>query len=545
VTARLAAAVLSVSTLLTGCMVGPNYKTPVVKDILPDEDRFAETYTPSTLPTTLATTQNTGEPSTQPVGYVDLAKWWESFHDPELTSLEQRAAVNNYQVKDAVAMIREARATWGESVAGLFPQVNAGGSYSHERGSKNAGGLVSGSGGSTTGGSASTGGTGSSSSSTSGAAGGASVHDLYQVGFDATWELDIFGGQRRSIEAADYDIQAQIENKRNTLVTVLAEVANDYVTLRGAQHELQITYNNLKSQQDVLDLIRSQFKAGLTNELTVAQQEATVETTAAQVPQLQQTIRQSIYSLGVLLGVPPESLLPELLGTLPPLSGPPNVPPGLPSSLLRRRPDVRQAERLLAASTANIGVAVSELFPQFSITGSAGLESSKTKNLFDWGSRYYSIGPSVSWPILDFGRLRANVDVQNARQEEALDSYKNTVLQSLTDVENGLVAYSREQVRQAALTRAVASDQRAVDLATELYQKGLTDFLNVLTTEQTLFAAEDSQIVSQTQVATNLVSLYKALGGGWEIGEEKDKNKDASQQQAQSTPADNSGTVTQ
>jgi NodT family efflux transporter outer membrane factor (OMF) lipoprotein len=417
--------------------------------------------------------------------------------------------------------VREARALRGVTGADLLPNLNANASYTRSRSSENAFSFGGGGGSFNPG----TGGGGGG-----GGGGGAPVidfddfsddgpTDLYQAGFDANWEIDLFGRVRRSIEAAEADVAAAVEDRRDALVTLLSEVARNYVELRSFQRRLDIARANLKAQQDTLDLTNARFKANLISDLDVARADAQVATTAAQIPALEAQRNTAAHRLGVLLGQPPASLLDELIGpaadTAIPV-GPPEVPPGLPSDLLRRRPDVRRAERQLAAATARVGVATADLFPRFSLTGSLGLQSDTFRDLGDSGSRFYSIGPSVSWPIFDAGRIRAQVRAENARQEAAVVTYEQSVLTALEDVENALVNHGKEQQRRDALRRAVAANRRSVEMATQLYDRGLTDFLDVLEAQRALFASEDALAQSDRTISTSLVALYKALGGGWE-----------------------------
>jgi outer membrane protein, multidrug efflux system len=511
---------------VTGCEVGPNYKAP--KFSVPRQFLAA-----STQPTTA--------PATQPVAIeppVDLKRWWESFEDPALDHLIDRGMRANLDVRLAQARVIEARALLEQNFAVLFPTLNSSASYSRSRSSKSAFGVGSsgpgssvGSGGTGTGsGTTGTGGTGTGGSGIGGTgAGGGSTAvpfafatgetNFYQAGFDAGWEIDVFGGTRRAVEAAQYGLEAQVDARRNAMVTLLAEVARNYIILRGVQHELAIVEDNVTSQLDTLGLTQSKFQAGIATDLDVARQEAQVASTQSQIPTLKTEIQQAIHRLGVLLDREPEALEAELTPQAPLPSGPPAVPAGLPSDLLRRRPDVRQAERQLAAATANIGVAVSELFPKFSLTGSLGLQSLSLKTFTDSRSAFWSIGPTVSWRILDAGQLWANVRIQRARREESYIQYRQTVLQALSDVEDALVGYHQEQARREALQRSVEANRRAVNLAKQLNQAGVVDFLNVLTAEQSLYLADDQLAQSEQAVSTDLVALYKALGGGWETTE--------------------------
>jgi outer membrane protein, multidrug efflux system len=330
----------------------------------------------------------------------------------------------------------------------------------------------------------------------------------------------VFGGIRRSIEAADDDLAASEESRRDVLVTLLSEVASNYVQLRGSQRRLTIAYDNIAAQRDAVDLTESRYKAGFTNELDVAQARAQLASTQSQVPLLESAIRQSIYQLSVLLALPPGALVDELDKEAPIPATPPEVPLGLPSDLLRRRPDVRTAERQLAAQTARIGVATADLYPVFSLTGTFGPQVTNFDHILDGKSLAWSVGPSASWPVFDAGRIRANIRVQDALAEQALAIYERTLLTAFQDVESALVAYVNEKVRHQSLSDAVAANQLATDLSTELYSRGLTAFLNVLVSQQALYASEDQLVLSETSTVTDLIALYKALGGGWEVPED-------------------------
>jgi NodT family efflux transporter outer membrane factor (OMF) lipoprotein len=421
---------------------------------------------------------------------VSAADWWTSFHDTELNSLIVRAVSSNYDLRMAEARLRQARAQRQFSAADFWPTVNASGSYTRERASEH---------------------------------GNQPVlprvpleNNLYQAGFDATWEIDVFGGKRRALEAATADVAASQADRNDTLVTLLAEVARNYVELRGLQQRLVITHDNIKSQQAALEIAEARFKGGVASELDVTQAASLLAGTRSQLPALETSLKQTMHQIAVLLGQQPGALLTEFSETAPIPPTPPEVPIGLPSELLRRRPDIRRAERQLAAATAQIGVQTAELFPKFSLMGVAGLQSVSASDWFTGGSKFWSAGPTVQWRIFDAGRIRANVRVQTAKQEEALALYEKTVLTSLQDVENALVAYAQEQVRYGSLKDQVVADQRAVELANELYTKGLADFLNVVDAQRSLYQAQDQLVESQKNVSQDLVALYKALGGGWE-----------------------------
>jgi NodT family efflux transporter outer membrane factor (OMF) lipoprotein len=430
---------------------------------------------------------------------AELARWWTSFNDPLLNSLVERAVGSNLDLRQAEARIREARALRAVTASGEWPTLDVATSYTRNRSSENAFAITPQGGG------------------TSRSSGGKLDQDFYKAGFDASWEIDVFGGVRRSVEAADATIEATVENRRAALVTLLGDVAKNYIDLRGFQHRIEVAQANLKAQQETLDLTKVRFQAGLASDLEVAQAEGQLNTTAAQIPTLESLLKQAAHRLDVLLGAQPGALADELSPTAPIPALPPEVLVGLPSELLRRRPDIRSAERQLAAATAQVGAATADLFPKFSLTGAAGLQSISASDWFTGRSRFWSIGPTLSWPIFDAGRIRANIEIRNAQQEQALTQYEKTILTAFEDVENSLVNYSREQARYRSLSQAVAANRRAAELSNELYTRGLVDFLNVLENQRALYASENDLAQSEAAMAANLVSLYKALGGGWDI----------------------------
>ena len=477
------------SLLLGGCEVGPDYKPP--RQPMPAQWK------------TVPTTQSAAAPQALPI-----ENWWTSFNDPELDSLVRRAVASNLQFAAATERIYQARASLGIARANFFPVIDANGSYRRSFSAGSGGTVIVGG----------AGGTGTVTGGTT-----RTTHpqprDLWQEGLDATWELDIFGGVRRSIEAARADVQAAQEDRRDVLVTLLGDVATDYMALRGFQQEIVIAQDNLQIQQHSADVARLKKQLGTNTELEIAQADAQIASTRATIESFRILAQEQIYALSILLALPPTALDEELTaGQLVPMV-PPAVPVGVPSQLLRRRPDIRRAERQLAAATAQIGVATSQLFPQFSLTGTLTLSGSRYEALGNWGTRFWSFGPSVTWPIFDAGKIWSNIDVQNSLQRQALIAYRQTVLTALGDVQSALVAYARDQERRSALEQAVSANRRAVSLAQTRYQGGFTDFLNVIVTQGSLFSSEDQLVQSKRAVATDLVALYKALGGGWEVGE--------------------------
>jgi multidrug efflux system outer membrane protein len=456
---------------LSGCAVGPDYQPP-------------RTSTPTQWTSNMAGGETNGP--------VDLAHWWQNFGDTNLDVLMLTAVQSNLTLQIAEAHVREARAQRGVIAGTFWPSVGSDAGYSRNL-------------------------YGTHSYPTLPPPLG---FNLYNADFDAAWELDIFGGTRRAIQTANAQIGVAEYGQRDMLISVLAEVARDYIGARAYQQRLDIAEENIRVEQNVLRLTTNRFAIGLGNSLDVQQAKAVLENTEAQIPSLQTGFDESVYQLSVLLGQPPGTLLDEMSAqTAIPLT-PPIVPVGLPSDLLLRRPDVAEAERNLAAATAQIGVAKADLYPKFSLTGIAGVQSTSAGNWFQYASKYWSAGPTVQWEIFEAGSIVANIHVQNARQEEALYQYQQTVLVALEDTENALTAYAREQVRRESLGESVASDQQALELATQLYKNGLTDFLNVLDSESALYNEQDALVQSDQTVSLDLVQLYKALGGGWE-NEEK------------------------
>lgn len=459
--------------LLAGCVVGPHYQPPK-----------------ETAPAAWTTSLVAGETSAP----VELAAWWESFGDPGLDGLVRVAIQSNLTLRVAEERVREARAERDVVAGGLWPSASASAAYSKNR-------------------------YGANSYPPLGLFPGIPLdYDLYNVGFDAAWELDLFGGVRHAVEAANAATGAAEYARRDVLVSVLAEVARNYIDARAYQARLAITQQNIAAERDILELTRSRYRSGLSSDLEVDQATALLTATQAQVPALESGFAQSVHHLSTLLGEQPGALLGTMsrAEAIPPT--PPVVPVGLPSDLLRRRPDVERAERQLAASTAEIGVARADLFPKFSLTAALGLSSTSSSSWLEYASRYWSVGPAVQWDLFSGGRLRANVRVQEARTAQALASYEQAVLAALEDAENALVAYAKEQTRRESLTQSVRASEAALRVSTELYKNGLTDFLSVLDSERALLSAQDALVESTQSVSLDLVQLYKALGGGWQQG---------------------------
>jgi NodT family efflux transporter outer membrane factor (OMF) lipoprotein len=340
--------------------------------------------------------------------------------------------------------------------------------------------------------------------------------NFFQAGFDASWEIDVFGGRRREVQAASARAQSSIENYRDVMVSVIAEIARNYVELRGAQRQLVIAEKNCGIQEETLSLVKIRQDSKITSDLEVEQAKAQLERTRGSIPPLEASIRGSAYQLAVLTGQPPNSLLAELLTTSPIPNPPDIVPVGLPSDLLLRRPDLRRAENDLHAATEDIGASTADLYPRFYLTGYAEPESAKFVDLFRANSFAWSIGPTISWPVFQGGRIRSNIAATEARRDEALARYRQAVLTAMQDVETSLVGYVEHQVERERLALSVQSQSRAVELARERFETGIKDFLTVLDAERQLRDVENSLALSETQVLVNLISLYKALGGGWQ-----------------------------
>ena len=439
------------------------------------------------------------------------AKWWIIFKDPTLTRLETRVAEANLDVQTATIRLAESRFQRGVAAAAELPSLNGTARYQRELYSQNGifsliGGLLGGQGGGAAGGAG-------------GGTNGLTIQPIseYNVGFDASWELDLWGRVRRQVESADAQVEVSEDARRDTLVSTLAELARDYVQLRGTQTLLKIANDNLKIEQDILQLTQTRQQKGLTTGLDVENAAAQVESIRAQVPTLQQQESEGINALCLLLDLPPSALRAELGSAKPVPPSPPRVPVGIPSELARRRPDIRRAEAQLHAATADIGVAVASFYPTVQLNGTVGFDALDLKNLWKGSSLQYMLGPSVSLPIFEGGRLRSMLELRKSQQQEAAIAYHQTVLRAWHDVVNALVAHRLEQVRRERLAQQVEHSRQALGLARSRYNDGVADFTTVLDTERTLLQAQQQYAQSTTNVSLNLIRLYKALGGGWEL----------------------------
>ncbi len=417
---------------------------------------------------------------------VDALRWWTLFHDAQLNRLIEQAVRSNPDLRVGESRLREARALRVQAAAGGLPALDATGSATSARRSDN---------------------TGSSTGGTS--------QDLFTIGFDAGWELDFFGGVRRQVEAAEAAVEAASQDQRVLLVTLTAEVADSYIQLRASQQRLAIVRDTVRLQEQTVDLVRSKMALGLGSQLEVLQAETQLALTRAEAPSLDRDAVQAMHRLALLLGREPQSLKTDLSvsTTLPPV--PPQLPLALPSDLLRQRPDIRAAERRLAAATATVGAAVAELFPRFSLAALVGLQSQNLSDLVTSASRFWTVGPSVRWPLFDAGRARADVTISEARRDRAQAEYEKAVLAALAEVEDSLAGLNREREKQLRLAEAVGLARQALAVAQGQYRSGLTTFLNVLLAEASLFQAQDRLAQSSQHLALQTIALYKALGAGW------------------------------
>jgi len=468
--ATLAVVVLGGLTI-AGCRVGPDYHTP--KTSVPE--RFAEqALRPSTK-------SHRPEPD-----------WWRALDDSALDRLIAEALEGSPDLMVARARIVEARAERAAVAGEELPQVSATAAYARQHGSANV-----------------------PTGTPPGGLGRGINSNLWFAGFDASWEVDLFGGTRRAIESADAVLGAAVADRDDAELVLIAEVARDYIELRTEQRRLAIAQELLQVRRDQLALVKAQFDSGLSGALDTARARAALAESEAEVPQVEAAEGAALYRLGMLVGRPPEGLVVALSSTGPIPNAESDFPVGLPSDLLRRRPDVRAAERRIAAANARIGMREADLYPHFSLTGVAGFESLYASNLLSGPSRYYAVGPSITWLVFDAGRIRDEALAERARTDVAAAEYQKIVLGALGEVETALVTYGRSRIQRAALEREVAAARDAASLALRLYGAGLEDFLTVLDAERTLHTAEMSLAGAQQDTADSFIALIKALGGDW------------------------------
>jgi NodT family efflux transporter outer membrane factor (OMF) lipoprotein len=464
------------STILTAAMfaacttVGPNYEQPAVE--MPDSWH-------------VAAVEGLED------GRADLQTWWRVFDDSLLDDLVNRSAGGNLDLRGAMWRVEEARALRGVVAGVQKPQVDFSGDVVRSQPSDNGplGSIAPGD--------------------------GFEAGNLFSAGFGAIWEVDVFGRIRRQVEAADATTQATVESYRDVLVSLYAETALAYVNVRTSQERLRIAHANVEGQENTLKLTEDRFAAGLVSALDVAQAESNLANTYSLIPVIERDLDRAMNRLAVLLGEQPGELHAELSAEAPIPTEPAEVTTGLPVELLRQRPDVRQAERELAAQTARIGVATADLYPTFGLSGFFGVESTSGGDLLHGDSLTWSIGLPIRWNVFSGGRIRSQIRAEEARTQQLLANYEQIVLTALEESENAMVAYEKEVQRRARLRQSVDATQRSLSLVLTQYTAGLTDFQNVLDTQRTLLVREDELAVAEGVVISNLVQLYRALGGGW------------------------------
>ena len=466
------AAAMVMSAAIAGCAVGPNYHRPETQV----DAAFA----------------NAGEPGLAAGDPIE--RYWTAFGDPMLTQLVEDSVAHNKDLAEATANLRAARAARRLAGFDQFPTVTLTGGYSQNQDAQQQ------------------------------FPGFASTEsqrnfDIAQAGFDGLWELDLFGRVRRNVEAARADVGASEATLRDARVSVIAEVARDYFILRGLQDQLSLTKRNAENEFSTLKLTRTRLEAGRGNELDTSRAEAQWQTTLSSIPTLEASIATTIYRLSVLTGRPPTALV----DTLSPQAAAPELPLlssiGTPELLLRHRPDVRVAERQLAAATARVGVAMGDLFPKVTLVGDFAYIAPGFSDIGQSESKFYSVGPSISWAAFDLGRVFARIGSSRAQTDAALARYQGAVLGALEDTEGSLITYGRSQSRRDALRVAAAASDKAASLAQQRFEGGLIDFLEVLDAERTALSAELLLSQSRTDTATSLIAVYKALGAGWAIPE--------------------------
>jgi outer membrane protein, multidrug efflux system len=484
------------AAVLVGCTVGPDFVRPTAQTPAHWPDERAGSRPEDRARDSVVTEQT-----------AELRRWWTAFADPTLSSLIERALASNLDLRLAVLRIEEARAQRGVTAASLWPSLGVNGSLTRTRLSETTptGALFD-------------------TFSTVRIPGVSGInipnpYNQYQLGAEVSWEPDLFGRVRRSVEVADANVEQSVEDQHAALVSLLGDVARAFIDLRGAQLSEATAQKSIDTTHELLDLTRQRHAAGLTSDVDVVEATAQLTATQAQLPAFDLAITQAINQLSRLLGRQPEALRTELEDVASPPPLPPSVPIGLPAQLARRRPDIRRAEASLHAATAEIGLAVADLYPRLSLTGAGGLQSETASELTEWASRFFAFGPTLELPVFDRGRWQM-ISLQSARAKEAAVSYASTVLNALHEVENARAAFAADQDRRVWLDATVQQNRDAVNLARQRYAGGVASFIEILDAERTLQQNELSLAQSTTLVGEDLVSLYRALGGGWQDGNE-------------------------
>jgi outer membrane protein, multidrug efflux system len=496
--------VVPMTVLIAACTVGPNFARPTPRAPAHWSDHATAPPAPTAPPAATSPPTATPNSAPPPVSQVieqstELRGWWSGFNDPLLSSLIDRAISSNLDLRAALLRIDEARAQRAISAAAYWPTVTLDASFTRQRLSETT----------------PTGALFNSVGHVPGA--GISIpnpYNQYQLSAAVSWEIDLFGRVRRSVEAADANVQVSIEDQHGVLVSVLADVAQGYLELRGAQERSRIAKENLATIEELLDLTRQRRAAGMTTDIDVSNAAAQAYATRASLPAFEMQITGSINQLSRLIAREPEALRDELGSPAPVPSTPPEVSIGLPAELARRRPDIREAEANLHAATAQIGIAVANLFPRLTLAAGGGFQSETAGNLLQWASRFGSIGPTLDLPIFDRGRW-TTVHVYDVRAQEAALVYQRTVLSALHEVENSLSAYAADQQRRNWLIATVNESLDALTLSRQRYASGLINFIDVLDAQRTLQQNQLALADSTAAVTTDLVAVYRALGGGW------------------------------
>ncbi|MBV9725332.1 MAG: efflux transporter outer membrane subunit [Gammaproteobacteria bacterium] len=474
------------ASVLAGCAVGPNYHTPQ----LPVPTGFAE-------PVRATPAADAASPASTAAPPVDLTGWWHALKDPELDSLIERAISRNPDVLIALDRLQAARTFEAALIGAVLPEAQAAIGGGRGTGSNLARGR-----------------TPQSQISASNTAG--LEHINVVGGFDALWELDIFGKYRRDMEAARYDTQAARAARNSVLVSVIADVARAYVDLRGLQVRASVLSEAISALRESQRIVSIRYERGITNELDVTLATRELATLEAQAAPLEAQARAAQYTIAVLLGAYPEEMVQELSASAMVPSVPDAVAAGLPVELLRRRPDIQQAERELAGATARIGVATANLFPSVFASGSLGFQRQQAPGLPTIGEHIWSLGAGAAWPLLDFGQLDAQVEIADLQTRALLMRYKRTIQQAVREVDTNVGRYGAEQVSLGKLETALIASQRAVTLANERYERGLTDYLNLVDAQRQEYDIEEQFTGAQVAAAEDFIELYRSLGGGWE-----------------------------
>lgn len=474
--------------ILYGCAVGNDYKQP-----------------DTAMPENWTGVDNNSVIKTETVfgSVLETSKWWANFKDPVMTSLIEKGLNANHDLRMASAKVRQARASKAGSISGLWPQLDANASYKKNGSGESKNSL-------------------NSEDEDPISIRNSSEYESFRAGFDASWELDFFGGKRRGVEAAEADISASEEDRNGIALTVAAEIATDYLNLRSVQDQIEIARKNLDAQRQIFEITGKKYKAGLLSRLDYTSSKAQVAASEARIPELEASERSLIYSIGLLSG-DGAKILEQLSkkSNLPPY--PPSIPVGLPADLLKRRPDIKKAEAQLHAATARTGAAKADYFPKITLTGDFGYSGNDADSLLNWSSRSWSFGPAVSIPVFNAGRIAANVESKNAIEEQALANYEKVVLTALKDVETALYNYSSDIKKHAHLAASAKDNYEAAEMSMSLYSAGKINYSRVLDARRNQYSAEEALVTSNGKLATDIVSLYKSLGGGWDSGADQKK----------------------